>query len=279
MADDADTSENTEALVELTYRWADIEEALPAWGQKPRHTGEERRELGTELAAHIAHAFRVEAHAEEGYEDFNSELWQRLEYVLFFDVESKQAREAADGIRLDVRFLESVLKKLSPAHAPEISVRVVSAGTPSEGQVCGRPGEPPPKPHIDVTDVPDEKPDSNVPLTKRDGYWLTPIEVPFYDALRDTGVVFAVQPWIQGVERRYRLDFLVFYDGGMVAVELDGHGTHKSKGDRERDARRDRWFAERRVRTLRWTGSEVTRNPQECVRQLLAILRGEHARP
>jgi len=90
-------------------------------------------------------------------------------------------------------------------------VRVVSIGTPAEGQVCGRPGQPPPKKHIDVTDVPVEKPESRVPLEERDGYWLTPIEVPFYDALRETGLVFAVQPWIQGVERRYRLDFLIFY--------------------------------------------------------------------
>ncbi len=64
----------------------------------------------------------------------------------------------------------------------------------------------------------------------------------------------------------------------MVAVELDGHESHKSKQDRERDAKRDRWFAERRVRTLRWTGSEVVRSPQECVRQLLSILRGSQAR-
>ena len=49
----------------------------------------------------------------------------------------------------------------------------------------------------------------------------------------------------------------------MIAVELDGHESHKSKEQRTRDAKRDRWFAARKVRTLRWTGSEVMRNPQE----------------
>ena len=118
------------------------------------------------------------------------------------------------------------------------------------------------------------------PLTHKDGYWLTPIEVPFYDALRETGLVFAVQPWIQGVERRYRLDFLIFYDGGMVVVELDGHESHKSKEDRIRDARRDRWFEARDVRTLPWTGAlEVHANAQECVRELLQIVRKMQARP
>lgn len=87
-----------------------------------------------------------------------------------------------------------------------------------------------------------------------------------------------MQPWIQGVETRFRLDFLIFYDGGMVAIELDGHDSHKSKEQRTRDARRDRWFAARKVRTLRWTGSEVARNPQDCVRELLEILRGRQSR-
>ncbi|MDX6590841.1 MAG: hypothetical protein QOJ13_37 [Gaiellales bacterium] len=70
----------------------------------------------------------------------------------------------------------------------------------------------------------------SVPLTEVDGYQLTPIEVPFYKALRETGLVFAVQPWIQGTDRHYRPDFLVFYDGGAVVVELDGHEYHKTKG-------------------------------------------------
>ncbi len=131
----------------------------------------------------------------------------------------------------------------------------------------------------DVTDLPMEKPESQVPLVERDGYWLTPIEVPFYDALRDTGLFFAVQPWIQGVDRRYRLDFLVFYGGGTVAVELDGHEWHKTKEQRQRDAKRDRWFNARGVRTLRWTGSEVAADPQACVKDLMDIVRGTHARP
>jgi very-short-patch-repair endonuclease len=177
-----------------------------------------------------------------------------------------------------LRLVSKAIKTAFSGVEHSAEVRVVSIGTPAEGQVCGRPDQPPPKPHIDVSDVPIEKPDSNVPLVQKDGYWLTPIEVPFYDALRDTGLVFAVKPWVQGVESRFRLDFLIFYDGGMVGVELDGHETHKTKEQRAKDARRDRWFAARKVRMLRWTGSEVMRNPQECVRELLEIVRGRQAR-
>jgi very-short-patch-repair endonuclease len=131
-----------------------------------------------------------------------------------------------------------------------------------------------------VEDIPTPKPSgSQVPYVERDGYFLTPIELPFYEALRDTSFFFAVQPWIQGVDRRYRLDFLVFYDGGAVAVELDGHEYHKTKAQRQHDAQRDRWFLARGVRTMRWTGSEVAADPQRCVAELREALRGTHSRP
>jgi hypothetical protein len=159
-------------------------------------------------------------------------------YEVLFDVADEQAREAAKTVRSGITTVQKVIKTEFSGAEHGVEVRVVSIGTPAEAQVCGRPGQPPPKDHIDVSDVPIEKPDSNVPLVQRDQYWLTPIEVPFYDALRETSLVFAVQPWIQGVESRFRLDFLVFYDGGMVAVELDGHETHKTKEQRTRDAKR-----------------------------------------
>jgi hypothetical protein len=48
---------------------------------------------------------------------------------------------------------------------------------------------------------------------QRDRFWLTPIEAKFYDAARESSLFFAVQPWIQGTDRRYRPDFMFFYDG------------------------------------------------------------------
>jgi hypothetical protein len=114
-----------------------------------------------------------------------------------------------------------------------LSVRVAPAGTPVTGEICRRLGEKHPKSREPILDdLPNLKPESAVPLVERDGYWLTPIEVPFYDALRETGLFFAVQPRIQWTDRQYRLDFLVFYDGGAVAVELDGHEWHKSRAQR-----------------------------------------------
>lgn len=265
-----------ELMIEMAYRWADIETGIEGWVY---NLGKENEQaIGKAVAPALAEAFRVEAKTYEEWNDYEHEVYYRHGYEILYDVESRVSRDAAKVVRDEVRLVRRVIKDAFSGAEYDVAVRVVSVGTPAEGQICARPWQAPPKPHLDVEDIKVEKPESNVPLVQKDGYWLTPIEVPFYDALRETGLVFAVQPWIQGVETRFRLDFLIFFDGGMVAVELDGHETHKTKEQRTRDAKRDRWFAERKVRTLRWTGSEVTRDPQECVRQLVSILRGTQAR-
>jgi very-short-patch-repair endonuclease len=193
-------------------------------------------------------------------------------YLLFFDVRNPDSRHAAAEVRGLLLPLSDLVRRKLPVSLENIEVCPVSATPPIEGQLCLRRGEHPDIP--DVSDLPlDEPPTSSVPLEEIDGYHLTPIEVPFYKELRETGLVFAVQPRIQGVDRPYRLDFLVLVGGAAVAVELDGHEYHKTKEQRRRDAERDRWFEARGIRTLRWTGSEVYADPRGCVAELVAILR------
>ena len=150
-----------------------------------------------------------------------------------------------------------------------------------EGQICRRLGEPHPRPaEPTLEDLPAEPPpQARVGFERRDAYWLTPIEAKFYDAARETGLFFAVQPWIQGTDRRYRPDFIFFYDGRPHVVELDGHDWHKSREQRGADAERERWFEERGIRVHRFTGSQVHADPQGCVSELLNLLRGAAARP
>ena len=121
---------------------------------------------------------------------------------------------------------------------------------------------------------------SDVPRQRRGPHRdLTPIEAPFYDALAETGLTFSVQTYIQHADQRYRLDFLVWYDGRCVAVELDGHEYHKTKEQRQDDARRDRWLNARGIRVIRFTGSEVYADADRCVRELLDVVRQSQARP
>jgi hypothetical protein len=52
------------------------------------------------------------------------------------------------------------------------------------------------------------------------------------------------------------------YDGGVIAVELDGHDWHKTKEQRGKDASKQNWLAARKITTVRFTGSQVFADPQ-----------------
>lgn len=276
------TQEIDEKLVELAYIWGDIEEAFLAVSTQAaddiyfgRPTG--NQEYDANVGHALSHAFRVEAYFEHnGWGD--PCVWYRL----VFDVTDRAKRRAArwlqdnsDGLRAEIT------SRASMWHTRDfLEIASVPRSAPLMGHLCRRAGEEHPAgTEPTLADVPDQVYDSAVPLERRDHYLLTPIEAPFYDALRDTGLTFAVQPWIQGVDRRYRVDFLVFSDGNCVAVELDGHEFHKSREDRSRDAERDRWLAGRKIQTIRWTGSQVYADPQGCVSELLNVLRAAAARP
>ncbi len=264
-----------EKLTEMAYIWGDIEEKIEVEARDADNP------ISNEqfLSEAVGKAFRVEAVYDEN--DFSDPC---SSYILLYDVADKGARstvETLDRLGLRASLSRHIVKMARPWHNHHhLHVKLVPRSTPVEGQICRRVGqERPPTTTPLLEDIPLEKPESAVGLVERDGYWLTPIEAPFYDALRDTGLTFAVQPWIQGTDSRYRPDFLVLYGGQAAAVELDGHDWHKTKEQRSHDAKRDRWFKERRVETIRFTGSQVFKDAQGCVGELLNVLRGANARP
>ncbi len=55
-------------------------------------------------------------------------------------------------------------------------------------------------------------------------------------------------------------------------VECDGHEAHASREQRTADAQRDRFLTEQGHRVLRFTGSEIWRNPAQCASEALRIL-------
>jgi very-short-patch-repair endonuclease len=72
---------------------------------------------------------------------------------------------------------------------------------------------------------------------------------------------------------KYRPDFLILADShGHVfrfIVEVDGHDFHeRTKEQAARDKKRDRWFQSEGYSVLRFTGSEVFRDPIDCARQV-----------
>lgn len=81
----------------------------------------------------------------------------------------------------------------------------------------------------------------------------------------------------------YRLDFAVFPDSDTkcppFAIELDGHDFHeRTKAQAARDRSRDRALSKAGWRVLRFTGSELWRDPTRCARDMRDAIAWEAAR-
>jgi very-short-patch-repair endonuclease len=76
---------------------------------------------------------------------------------------------------------------------------------------------------------------------------------------------------------RYRVDFFVYFemkDGPIkIAIECDGHDYHeRTKEQARNDRSKDRWFQSHGYRILRFTGSEIWKDPVECAEQVLKLI-------
>lgn len=72
----------------------------------------------------------------------------------------------------------------------------------------------------------------------------------------------------------YRVDFAACSPGlPMVAVECDGHQFHeRTKEQVARDKKRDRHFQSNGWRVLRFSGSEIYKDADACVGELLGLI-------
>jgi hypothetical protein len=68
----------------------------------------------------------------------------------------------------------------------------------------------------------------------------------------------------------YRLDFVLKEPPFMVAIECDGHDFHeRTKQQAARDRQKDRAIQHGGMHILRFTGSEINRDPSGCAHQAL----------
>lgn len=105
-------------------------------------------------------------------------------------------------------------------------------------------------------------------FTWNSGYGCHP-NVPPYSGECSGGHV-----WQQLPVLGYKLDFAIVRDGADtgVAIELDGHDFHeRTKEQAQHDKSRDRKLQAAGWRVLRFTGSEVWKDPAKCVREAISL--------
>ena len=99
------------------------------------------------------------------------------------------------------------------------------------------------------------------------------IQLQKADALDRSSCVVAVVP--QYLWKNYRIDFALFADrvSQPVFIECDGHDFHeRTKEQASRDRTKDRAIQEAGLTVLRFTGSEIYRDPDGCAAQVLNVL-------
>lgn len=90
------------------------------------------------------------------------------------------------------------------------------------------------------------------------------------------GAVFSCQGHVE----TYRPDFVITcYCNGrekQIAIECDGHDFHeKTKQQAQRDKARDRVFAKKGITLLRFTGSEIYKDPRACIEEIESVVNNE----
>jgi very-short-patch-repair endonuclease len=94
------------------------------------------------------------------------------------------------------------------------------------------------------------------------GDFESPIEHILYDAIFKAGLTemrlqFPVGP--------YRADLAV--PSVKLAIEADGAAYH----NKDRDKKRDEYFAQQGWAVIRFTGSQIVRNPDDCAEQVVEL--------
>lgn len=84
----------------------------------------------------------------------------------------------------------------------------------------------------------------------------------------------------QAVVLGYRLDFLVAMRATVVValdIECDGHEWHeRTQQQAAYDRARDRDLLRQGFSTIRYTGSEIHRDPDQCASNAIDVLNGQH---
>lgn len=71
----------------------------------------------------------------------------------------------------------------------------------------------------------------------------------------------------------YRTDFAILGKDTKLAIECDGHAFHeKTKEQATRDRKREREIIAKGYKVLRFTGSEIYKDPASCTREVMRII-------
>jgi len=101
-----------------------------------------------------------------------------------------------------------------------------------------------------------------------DLYHTSPIEEEMYTHFRKENIQVERQLFVNEGRKIYCLDFGILCKEGKIDVECDGSAYHSSKKDVAKDRDRNNELTSYGWSVLRFTGSEIIQNPEECIKKV-----------
>lgn len=110
---------------------------------------------------------------------------------------------------------------------------------------------------------------------------MNDIEKMFYDAWNEYGENLR-DGWLHPIPIHsqvpcggYIIDFVIDYPfptKTKIAIEIDGHETHKTKAQRLNDYARERFLMAKNMIVVRFTASEIYVDAKACVKEVVKII-------
>lgn len=107
----------------------------------------------------------------------------------------------------------------------------------------------------------------------RQKYFLSPLEYTFYHHLLLNEHNIRLDPIPNYPVKPYYIDLALVEN--RIAIEIDGHEFHKTKTQRTHDARRDRFLTKKKWKVIRFTGTEIYKNVEACVKEVISFVKKE----
>lgn len=106
-----------------------------------------------------------------------------------------------------------------------------------------------------------------------DLYKTSPIEEILYREMKKKKISTERQLHVKVGERKYCLDFGIFCKKGNINVECNGKEFHSGEDSHEKDRKRNNELTSYGWSILRFSGKEINRNSEECVKKIRKTLR------
>jgi very-short-patch-repair endonuclease len=104
-------------------------------------------------------------------------------------------------------------------------------------------------------------------------YLTSPIEERLYQALKEAGFQPERQFFVREGRGGYFLDLAIISPGVRVDIECDGERYHQGRTKAAQDRERDNRLVAKGWRIVRFSGREINKNPDECVRLVAQVLK------